>query len=303
MRRLLSLFILVMVVTCIQAQIPDWILDMAKGDTTKIMPSVQNEEVKPVNNIVCEAIIPTLTIIRQQYRLELNGEHYGKNNLPYYGETFSLGVKVAGGMLFLKDVFKPWLYDSDYNLVNASGKYKVEYYATYQRALRDSVYTPIDLELSKQNYSYPVNIDSTLYKHVDARSNFGLNIDETAGLKDGYMLWVHSRTNVKDSAMDVDISQSSYSINASAETSVIAMAPNEPNKLIGGLYVVPKFEQGGRVQFIVAGVAVKSDESEWKLQLLVNDLKTVNSSKTQKPKQDTGNVGDAEPTPVKTKKK
>ena len=255
------------------------------------------------HSIVSEALLPTLVIIRQQYRLELNGEHYGKNNLPYYGESYSLAIKVAGGMFYLKDVQKPWLYDSDYKRVNASGKYKVEHFATYQRALRDSVYTPIDLELNKPSYSYPINIDSTLYRHVDARSNFGLSIDETDGYKDGYMIWARSRTNVRDSAMVVDISQSAYTVNVCADSTVIAMSPNEPEKIIGGLYVVPKFEQGGRVQFLVAGVAVKTDESEWKLQLLVNDLKTVNSSKTQKPKQDTGNVGDAAPTPVKTKKK
>ena len=81
------------------------------------------------------------------------------------------------------------------------------------------------------------------------------------------------------------------------------MSPNEPEKIIGGLYVVPKYEQGGRVQFLVVGVAIKTDELEWKLQFLAKDLKTGKSSKTQKPKQNPDDAGDAELTPVKTKKK
>ena len=255
------------------------------------------------NSIITEALQSNLVIIRQQYRLELNGEHYGKNNLPYYGESYSLAIKVAGGMLYLKDVQKPWLYDSDYKRVNASGKYKAEHFATYQRALRDSVYTPVDLELNKPSYSYPINIDSTLYRHLDARNNFGLSIDETGGYRDGYMIWVRSRTNVKDSAMVADISQSAYTVNVCADSTIIAMSPNEPEKIIGGLFVVPKYEQGGRVQFLVAGVAVKTDESEWKLQLLAKDLKTGKPSKTQKPKPNSDDVSDVEPTPVKTKKK
>ena len=255
------------------------------------------------NSIIAEALQSNMVIIRQRYRLELNGEHYGKNNLPYYGESYSLAIKVAGGMFYLKDVQKPWLYDSGYKRVNASGKYKAEHYSTYQRALRDSVYTPIDLELNNSSYSYSVNNDSTLYKHIDARSNFGLSIDETVGDKDGYMIWVRSRTTVKDSAMIADISQSAYSVNVCADSTIITMSPNEPEKIIGGLYVVPKYEQGGRVQFLVVGVAIKTDELEWKLQFLAKDLKTGKSSKTQKPKQNPDDAGDAELTPVKTKKK
>lgn len=46
-----------------------------------------------------QAILPELSIIRQQYRLERNGEFFGKNNKPYYGESYSLAIKVSGGTM------------------------------------------------------------------------------------------------------------------------------------------------------------------------------------------------------------
>lgn len=255
------------------------------------------------NSIITEALQPNMVIIRQQYRLELNGEHYGKNNMPYYGESYSLAIRFAGGMFYLKDVQAPWLFDPDYKRVNASGKYKTEHFATFQRELKDSVYTPIDLEMDKPNYSFPVNMDSTLYKYVYPRSNFGLNIDETAGEKKGYMVWVRAISSIKDSTMVVDVTQSAYAVNACMDSTLISISPEDPEKIIGGIYVVPKYEQGGRVQFLLAGIAVKNISSEWNLQLMVSDLKAVRpTGKSQKTRQDSES-DDTEPTLVKTKKK
>ena len=47
------------------------------------------------------AIKPELSVVRQQYRLERNGEYFGKNNKPFYGESYSLAIKVSGGTIFL----------------------------------------------------------------------------------------------------------------------------------------------------------------------------------------------------------
>ena len=53
---------------------------------------------------VSEAVRPALGIIRQQYRLKRDGEYYGKNRMPYYGESYTVSVKVAGGLIFTKEV-------------------------------------------------------------------------------------------------------------------------------------------------------------------------------------------------------
>ena len=62
-------------------------------------------------SILTEAVMPSLSIIRQQFRLERGGQFYGKNNMPYYGETYSLGIKISGGEIYQKQVVFPWMND------------------------------------------------------------------------------------------------------------------------------------------------------------------------------------------------
>lgn len=209
---------------------------------------------------------PSLSILRQQYRLELNGNYYGKNGNAFYGETYSLGIKVSGGMLFLDDVVEPWKNDADYKRANADGKYKTEYFWTYQRKLTDSTYKAVDLELGS-DFTKPQNAGKSLWKHLDKDGDLGLDIDQTAGLKSGNMVWAYASTNVRDSAMTVSLAQSAITVNARRDTTV-ALSPDNSDRVLGGLFVVPKYGVGGRVQFLLAGVAVRADGSKWTLQLL-----------------------------------
>ena len=107
-------------------------------DTAQISKTQKESEV--INN----AVFSELSIIRQQYRLERDGDYYGKNNEPYYGETYSLSIKVTGGMYLLEDVVEPWKRDADYQRVNASKNYKPVWFWSYQRALSDSIYKAVD---------------------------------------------------------------------------------------------------------------------------------------------------------------
>ncbi len=225
-----------------------------------------------------QAILPELSIIRQQYRLERNGEYFGKNNKPYYGESYSMAIKVSGGTMFLSEVVEPWKRDSDYARDNASGNYKTSLYWTYQRPINDTIYKSIDLEIKgTSDYVSPLNADKSLYLHTDAISDFGLSIDNTTGNKNGYMIWAYSKTNVQDSAMTIDFQQSPFTIEAKADSSLVKMNPFTPEKIIGGIFVTPKFERGGRVQYLLSGVAVRNQSDEWNLQLLCTDDKITKS--------------------------
>ncbi len=217
--------------------------------------------------IAQEAVKPEMFIIRQQYRLERNGEYYGKNNKPFYGETYSLAIKVAGGMMFLDDVVEPWKNDADYKRVNATGKYKPAQFWTYQRAITDSVYKATDLELGTE-YVVPFNAQQTLYTHIEEKGNFGLSIDKETGVKAGYMIWAYSKTNVQDSAMIVELRQQQDTIDIKPDSTLITMSPTEPEKIIGGIYVTPKYGHQGNVQFVLTGIAVRTDNSGWALQTL-----------------------------------
>lgn len=237
------------------------LLDILKGKQKAINVSSQN--------IINNALMDNLFIVRQQYRLVRDGDFYGKNGKTYYGEAYSLGVKVGGGLYFRSNILKPWQGDADYERVNASNNYTTEMFYCYQRNLRDSIYQVVDLELGSQ-YTNAQNADSTLYKHTEAVSDFGLVEEHATGQKEGFMIWAYADTDVQDSAMHVTLRQNVFNVDADADSTLLMMSPDEGEKIIGGLYVVPKYERAGRIQLLLAGVAVKNLSNSWALQLLTD---------------------------------
>lgn len=285
---LLVIFILAIVpISCAQTKLAD----LLKGKVND-----NSIEVNPIES----SLYPELTLIRQQYRLERNGDFYGKNEMPYYGETYTLGVKVSGGLLMQNRAVCPWIGDADYKRVNESGKYKPVWFWTYKKGLNDSIYTATELELGTQ-YVRPLDKDSLVYSHIDSYSDFGLTIDETAGKKVGYMVWAYSSTNVQDSAMTVSLRQSSFQIEASADSALIAMSPNDADKVVGGLFVVPKYERGGRIQLLLAGFASRDVKGKWNLILTTKEK--LNGKSKDKSKADPTPSKPSDPTPIKQKGK
>lgn len=219
--------------------------------------------------ILTEAISSELSVIRQQYRLERNGETYGKNGKSFYGETYTLAIKVAGGLYVSGHAIEPWRNDADYERVNVDKKYKPDYFWCYQRALKDSVYKPVELEIGTE-FLQPVNAGKSLWKHQDKMSDFGLSEDVTLGKKTGYMLWAYASPDIQDSAMVVNLRQNTFVVDVKADSTLQEVTPKEVEKVIGGLFVIPKYEGRGRVQFWLAGVAVKVGKAKWALQLLTD---------------------------------
>ena len=224
------------------------------------------------SSVEMQAITPELSVIRQQYRLERNGSYYGKNNLPFYGESYSLAVKVSCGTYLTSDAVEPWRIDTDYARDNASGNDKPSIYWTYQRPINETKYKAVNLEIKDESeFVKPVNAEKSLYLHTDAINDFGLSIDNTTGNKKGTMIWVYSKTDIQDSAMAVVFQQSSFTIEAKEDSSLVEMTPTTPEKIIGGIFVTPKIEKGGRVQYLLSGVAVRNKSNGWSLQLLCID--------------------------------
>lgn len=312
-RTLLFLFACAMGVVYAHAQIPDWILDIARGDTSKVKPVVQETESgKGVNkSVFCDAIIPALTIIRQQYRLERNGDFFGRQNKPYFAETYSLGVKISGGTLMHRCVIFPWENDADYQRINGSGKYNPTYFFSMQRSIVGNEWKTVELELGTQ-YVTALSSDSLLYKHTDATADFGLPIDETAGMKQGYMIWAYSTSNLKDSAMQVKFHQSELKIEAKTDGKTVSVKPANINNVLGGVFIVPQIERAGYIKLLLVGVAAKDSNGEWTLSLMTS--KSGKLGKVDEPEKDdksrrkkkgtdsqttTVNNDDSELTPIK----
>lgn len=243
------------------------------------------------NAFIIDALKPELCIIRQQYQLKRGEDMYGSDGKSYYGETYTLGVKVPGYLYMQRGVLKPWEGDKNYNRVNADGKYESVYFKSFQRSLAETkvAYSPIEIEFGR-SYLQAINSDQTLYRQEDLVSDFGLSIDEAGGVKRGIMVWVYSNSTLKDSAMTVSFQQEMLSLEAKSDSILIPQTVSNANRLLGGVFVVPSYERGGRIQIRLAGIAVRTANGDWNLQLLASHFDDVSATDTK----DTSNPVDAE---------
>lgn len=243
------------------------------------------------NAFIIDAIKPELCIIRQQYQLKRGEDMYGSDGKSYYGETYTLGVKVPGYLYMQRGVLKPWEGDKNYNRVNADGKYESVYFKSFQRSLVETkdAYSPIEIEFGR-SYLQAINSDQTLYRQEDLVSDFGLSIDEAGGEKRGIMVWVYSNSTLKDSAMTVSFQQEMLSLEAKSDSILIPQTVSNADRLLGGVFVVPSYERGGRIQIRLAGIAVRTANGDWNLQLLASHFDDVSATDTK----DTSNRVDAE---------
>lgn len=243
------------------------------------------------NAFIIDALKPELCIIRQQYQLKRGEDMYGSDGKSYYGETYTLGVKVPGYLYMQRGVLKPWEGDKNYDRVNADGKYESVYFKSFQRSLVENkvAYSPIEIEFGR-SYLQAINSDQTLYRQEDLVSDFGLSIDEAGGVKRGIMVWVYSNSTLKDSAMTVSFQQEMLSLEAKSDSILIPQTVSNADRLLGGVFVVPSYERGGRIQIRLAGIAVRTANGDWNLQLLASHFDDVSATDTK----DTSNPVDAE---------
>lgn len=284
------LFVIVVLLTCCQISAQTSLADLLNG---AIVNNTNTSE------IIKQSISEELSIIRQQYRLARDGKTYGKNNKPYYGETYSLCVKISNGMILPISVIEPWRDDADYKRLNSSGQYKPERFWTYQRPIAKAEYSVADLEFGT-DYLHPLESNRALYMHEEKKGDFGLPIDDAPGEKVGFMVWVSTNTTLQDSAMTVSIKQNPMKITASEDSAHIALNANDADKLLGGLFVVPKYERGGKIQLQIVGVAVPSDNNKkWELSLLTKGVAERNTAQSSA---EVNSDSNAEPTPIESPK-
>ena len=257
------------------------------------------KKAKTETSIVETSLFPELSIMRQQYRLSRDGKNYGKNNKPYYGETFSLGIKISNGLIVSNQVVEPWKNDEDYKRLNSSNQYKPELFGSFQRSLNNADYQEVDLEFGT-DYIHSIDTKNNIFVHEEKKGDFGLSIDNTPGEKNGYMVWVCTNTNLQDSTMSVNVKTSPMRLVASEDSVYISLDVVESDKILGGLYVVPKYEQGGRILLQIVGIAtVSGEENKWELAVLT---KGVAEEKTSPNPTEVNNDNSAEPTPIETPK-
>lgn len=257
-------------------QLPSWWnkvsssekVDTVSTESDTTFPVVMSGD-EDLEQLIVKAVSPILRVVKQQYRLKKDGDFFGRNNKPHFGESFSLGVKVAGGTILQNEVLYPWVNDKDYKDVNEAGKYTPVLYDSYQKSVVGGDYEKVDFELNTP-YVKPVGKDSLLYIHSDVYSDFGLNMDTASGEKSGYMLWVYETDGKCDYKVEA------LNLQASVEATVIPMKTSSPSKVLGGVYVIPVNERPGTISFYLVGVASTFNNKDWSLKLLTKDDANIN---------------------------
>ncbi len=259
MNRIVLFLFCSLAVACVKAQTTDQII--ALFERHPVSESGQIE----TRTLLTEAVTPALSIIRQQYRLESNGEFYGRNGKLYFGETYTLGVKVSNATILQRSVLFPWENNADYIRVSAGGKYKAVNFYSMQRPLNSNEWNTVYFDF--ENLTKVKSSDSLLVESLDKINDFGLPIDETEGYKKGFMIWAYSTTNLLDSAMNVELMQNGFSIEVKNEEKTVNVSPARPESVLGGVFVVPVVERAGYIKVLLVGVAARDSSNTWKLEL------------------------------------
>lgn len=260
---------------------------------------------------VMEAVKPALSIIRQQYRLERKGDYYGRGGRDYYGETYSLGVKISNFTLLQRCVVYPWERDDDYKRINAGGKYQPDRFRSLQKAVTDSVWNNVDFDF--KDYTSARTADSLIFESQDLMTDFGMPTDETIGMKSGYMIWAYSTDATQDSAMKVKLSLQPLTLEVKSDITPISVKPEGISNVLGGVFVVCHVERTGYIKVSLTGVAALNSKNRWIMEPLakknVKSDDTVHPIGSKKPvrkgrfnenkENSLGNTDEAEPTPIK----
>jgi hypothetical protein len=253
------------------------------------------------SRIVVEAVKPALSIIREQYHLEKNGEYFGRKSLPYWGETYTLGVKVSNGTLIQHAVVEPWKYDSDYKRIS-SAAYKPVHFCTKQKSFRDTNYKDVELELYSDEYIVSLTPDSSVYMHLDKVNDFGLSMGDGSFCKSGYIVWARGNSASRDSTLSMRLECSYFTVDSLSANNTVLMTPNNPEEILGGVFVVPVYEKVGEVRFALQGVVSKRENSDWLLHFFLKDTVRKTEKKDDRKESKSAKDDNDDFTPVKKQK-
>ena len=214
-----------------------------------------------------EAVKDGLFVVRRYYQLQdttkTEPTYFGWNNLPYFGFTYSLGMKVISGYYMDDMAARPWVYDSRYDEYRGNARYVPVISESEYRLHNDTVYLTLPFrdrivgEITKDHICF---IQDTVFR------NKGFMVDTVGGVKKGWLVWA-----VTDKPLSEQPGQALSFLSYRAELTFEAGKESyevrnlTTDKVIsGGIYVVPDYSKIGRITFRMAGILAKSGE-QWKV--------------------------------------
>lgn len=232
--------------------------------------------------MTCKAVENALYVSKSNYRLKskFDGKFYGRDGKKDFGVGYAVAFKTREGIVMLSSQIMSWNNEDDFQKVSS------EY---------DAVLS--SLELLKLDNSEPISVNrptqfADQYQIVDSQSNGGLEIISQTGDINGWCVWITTQSKSDElTAVDVMCQANTKSIFVTDSIKTVD-AGNVPQgvRVLGGIYVCPKYEEGGVIRYCVAGI-LDNTFGKWNIVLPFNSNvnKKLTVSEVEAVEETTGN--------------
>lgn len=201
-------------------------------------------------DMTCKALESTLLVTKTNYRLKdkADGKFYGRDGNPDFGFGYGVAVKTEDGVMALSSCLMPWTDDNNFQKI--SDKYDAVLSSVEICGLGNKDFTPIEK---------PALLDG-IYQIIDPQSKGGLTIGTQNGEVNGWCVWVTAQSNGNNSSLSDLKCQANTKTIEIGDTTKSVDAGNPPSgcEVLGGIYVVPEYIEGGIIRFNIMGLLDKT---------------------------------------------
>ena len=229
-----------------------------------------------------DAVKNGLFIIRQEYKLrDVEAKtSYGLDGKSYFGETYSLGIKVNEGYYINDKVINPWNYDSNFDKYRNNPKYTPIISTCEYKSLEDSLYC--SLSLDRDSFKDAPGNSFVRIENDKPFEGKGFSANTTFGKKEGWLVWAVTSMPVAKNP-NSPVSLISYRkelvFEAEKENYEIENPPFD-KEITGGIYIVPEITEIGQVTFRLAGL-LHLKNNKWNVMKIENSTIEKSNSKNE----------------------
>ena len=204
--------------------------------------------------LIDEALSGAFIKVNQSYELcdTITDEHFGQNGKDYFNIIPFIGINTSKGFVFPSAMLEPWTSDSDYD------EYKEQYKPLISASKYSVLNTDKDLDLGTS--TQPVS-GTGITKHLcllndTTQEQSGLSVDTIPGIKNGWLIWLSSNTNLADTD-SVRFTSIKKEIEVPIDGRDLHIEiPEISETVYGGVYVTPILTSIGQLTFTLTGVMV-----------------------------------------------
>jgi hypothetical protein len=215
-------------------------------------------------DLIKSAVKDGILLVRQEYSLQdvENKQLFGQNNKKFFGISYSIALKLNGDYVGEQNMVSPWTKDPNYSEFSGNAKYIPLISQTQYRTIENPAYETLAFDTARITSAVP----GYIYTWPDSKGDFGFQVDNTAGLKKGWIVWVTAVDDIQaqdSTEVDLEIYRTEITI---VQDSIFyeIKNPNTTRNIIGGFYVLPVTSRIGQITFNLVGMLHLIDD-KWNI--------------------------------------